>query len=366
MPPPRIMRGRRAEQERHISTRREGSLASKQSCEKQQLQGGSCFSFPVGLCSLAGWARFKHRTKTGASPGGEQLHRPGPFLPCFGWMWLTASAVCLWSTPGLQGCIIHDISPVKQHVLLLSPWYFSSAGKGRVVARTWLLTLKSWYMLIITWLTELRLWEKHQMFMCPEINLWDLAALLLGVPGRGGEGTPRLLLLRISVLKMTRLIQPQIWASHTELPQVPYHSTPRYGGTKPPRWLPADFTWEADLWQSQHTQGKVQGEIGLVGIGIHFDIRPVRWKVHCSSDTSGFGCSGLKFSHEKSWWKGIIFNTQNTHRWERVMGLLSCLGKWLCWGQCSPQQTQARQDQDVEQLSIKELCFEWSWGALEL
>lgn len=161
----------------------------------------------------------------------------------------------------------------------------------------------------ITWLTELRLWEKHQMFMCPEINLWNLAALLLAVPGRGGESTPRLLLLRISVLKMTRLIQPQIWASHTELPQVPYHSMPRYGGMKPPRWLPADFTWEADLWQSQHTQGKVQGEIGLVGIGIHFDIRPVRRKVHCSSDTSGFGCSGLKFSHEKSWWKGIIFNT---------------------------------------------------------
>ena len=144
-------------------------------------------------------------------------------------MWLRASAMCLWCAPGLQDRIMHYILTVKWGILLLFPWHFSSAGKGRVVARTWLFTFTSWCVHIITWLEELRLWEKHQMFICPEIKLWDLAALLLGVPGVGGEGTPRFLLTQISVLKMTSLIQPQIWASYPEHPEIPCHAMPRKG-----------------------------------------------------------------------------------------------------------------------------------------
>lgn len=48
------------------------------------------------------------------------------------------------------------------------------------------------------------------MFIRSEIKLHHLAALLLASSVLGGEDTPRLLLLQISVLKMTRPIQSQI------------------------------------------------------------------------------------------------------------------------------------------------------------
>lgn len=153
--------------------------AGRKSCKiagshaKQQLSGGRCFPLPAGKHGVEGRACIRHGTKIEASLGGQAAAQTQPLhlCPCSWCMCLRASAMGLQCAPGLQDHIIHYILPVKEGVLLLFPWHFSSAGKGRMVARTWLFTFTSWCEHIITWLKELRLWEKHQMFMCPEIKL---------------------------------------------------------------------------------------------------------------------------------------------------------------------------------------------------
>lgn len=155
--------------------------------------------------------------------GSGQLHKPSSFI-------------CILDSGGcgseLQwcACSIHPacktlyILPVIRGIFFLFPWHFSSAGKGRTMARTWLFTFTSWCVHIITWLEELRRWEKHQMFLCPEIKPWDLAAVLLGVPGVGGEGTPKFLLMQVVILKRLSLIQPPNLSFHSEHSQILCHT----------------------------------------------------------------------------------------------------------------------------------------------
>lgn len=159
------------------------------------------------------------------------------------------------------------------------------------MARTWLFTFASWCAHIITWLEELRLWEKHQMFICPEIKLWDLAALLLGVPGVGGEGTPRFLLTQISVFKMTSLIQPQIWTSYPKHPQIPCHAMPRkgwHGAAVPaPSGVPLGDSFVAEPTYTGQGTG-----VKLALWTFLFDLISSSWdeKMNCFSGTSVFWC----------------------------------------------------------------------------
>lgn len=214
--------------------------------------------------------------------GDGQLHKPSSFI------YILAPGGC-GSEPQRWACSVHYILPVKWGILLLFPWHFSSAGKGRVVARTWLFTFTSWCVHIITWLEELRLWEKNQMFIFPEIKLWDLAALLLGVPGAGGEGTPRFLLMQISVLKMS-----DTTSNSSFLPRTPSNPLSHYAEER--------VAWShctGSPWSSLGRQicgranihrARYRGETGLVDFFISSDILLMGWKARCFSDTSGFWC----------------------------------------------------------------------------
>lgn len=52
------------------------------------------------------------------------------------------------------------------------------------------------------------------------------------------------------------------------------------GGVEPLCWLPVEFPWETDLWQSQHTQGKVQGWNWPCGL-FSFALRSLPWDQKC-------------------------------------------------------------------------------------
>lgn len=184
-------------------------------------------------CCGMGWHQTRNPNQS--IPRGRQLHGSGSFLSglCSGWMQLMATVMFLCQTVRFASL----------------PTIFQLCWKGQSGGENLAPHLGSWCMLIIAWLTELRLWEKHQMFIRSEIKLHHLAALLLASSVLGGEDTPRLLLLQISVLKMTRPIQSQIWTSQLEHPPVLCHATPREGGAEP-----AAVPWKAGWGQSQHTE----------------------------------------------------------------------------------------------------------------
>lgn len=270
--------------------------------------------------------------------GAGQLHEPSSFI------YILAPGGCV-SEPQQCVCsvhlacktrIIHYILPVKWGILLLFPSHFSSAGKRRVVARTWLFTFTSWCVHIITWLEELRPQEKHQMFICPEIKLWDLAALLLGVPAVGEEGTPRLLLMQISVLKMTSLIQPRIRASYPEQPQIRYHAMPRKGwlgaAAQPPSGAPLGDRFVAEPTYTGQ------------GIGVKLALRTFLFALLSSlwdekrvafQTPVAFGAqvknSLMKEQMEVADSQQMAQSRVGTsHRQELVAGLQSDFGKWVC------------------------------------